>query len=176
LKIEFLAVAALAVTMAGAAHAADTHSTVEIGVTGAQLNSDGLNFDVTAIDIRGGFQLNKNWGAEMEGAFGVSGSSTSVPGGSISLKEDWEIGLFGVGYLPVGHNIDLFGRLGFARTQAAVSGGSLSLAGQDYGAAAGVGIRQFPGGGNNGWRVDYTHHFYNPDRMDTFSVGYVRRF
>jgi hypothetical protein len=81
-----------------------------------------------------------------------------------------------VGYLPVGYDADLIARVGYSRTQVTASADGVSADGQDSGVAVGLGIRRFPGGGPNGWRADYTHHFYDHDALDAFSIGYVRRF
>lgn len=175
-KVVVFAAAAIAASIATAAQAADTHTTLEVGYTRSDFSNTSPNFGLNTVDVRGGYQMTKHWGAEMEGAFGVGSTDVSVGGVNVSVKQDWEVGLYGVGYLPLPHNFDLIGRVGYSRTQITASAGGFSDKGQDNGAAAGVGLRQFPGGGANGWRVDYTHHFYGSDNLDTFSVGYVRRF
>ena len=175
-----LIVAAMAVAaplvVAGAAQAADSGATLEIGYTRADFSNINPNPDFNTLELRGGYQFNKNVGAEMEGGFGLGSDTLHSQGVSISVKQDWQVAFYGVGYLPVGHNFDLLARVGYGRTQATASGGGVSLDGQSSGAVAGIGVRQFPGGGKNGWRLDYTHYFYADDPVDTFSVTYVRKF
>lgn len=149
-------------------------ATLELGYTRAQFTDIHPNFGLNTIELRGGFQPAKYWGAEMEGGFGLG--STNL-GDGVTVKQDWQVAVYGVGYLPVGHNVDLLARVGYGRTQATASNSyGYSADGQSNGAVAGVGVRQFPGGGKNGWRLDYTHYFYNGDPVDTFSATYVRRF
>jgi opacity protein-like surface antigen len=174
--------------VAGAAQAADNTAsantapaftpqvTLEIGYTRAQFSNTHPDFGLNTVELRGGYQPAKYWGAEMEGGFGLGSTSVSSEGYSVSVKQDWQVAFYGVGYLPVGHDVDLLARVGYGRTQATASLDDSSVAGQSSGAVAGVGVRQFPGGGKNGWRLDYTHYFYNSDPVDTVSVAYVRRF
>lgn len=184
-------VAAIAVAapfvVASAAHADNTTGantaatftpqvTVELGYTRAQFSDTHPNFGVNTVELRGGFQPSRYWGGEIEGGFGLGSTSVNSEGFNVSVKQDWQVAVYGVGYMPVGHNIDLLARVGYGRTQATAAVDGYSQAGQSNGAAAGVGIRQFPGGGKNGWRLDYTHYFYNGSPVDTFGATYVRRF
>lgn len=170
--------AALALITGSAAQAESTPSTtLELGYTRAQTTGTNPNYGFNTVEIRGGYQFNKNVGAEMEAGFGVAPDHVTVQGIGVDVKQDWEYGLFLDGFLPVGANADLIGRVGYSATQLTASAGGFSAAGQGHGAAVGVGFRQFPGGGKNGWRVDYTHHFYNAgSSADSFGVAYVRRF
>jgi outer membrane immunogenic protein len=181
LKLKII-VAALAVAAplfaANASQAATPGATLEIGYTRADFASaDSVpSFGFNTVELRGGVQFHKNFGAELEGGFGLGSDTVHVDGVGVSVKQDWQVAVYGVGYLPVGHNADLFARVGYGRTQVTASADGYSLAGQSNGAAAGVGFRQFPGGGKNGWRVDYTHYFYNGEPVDTFGAAYVRKF
>ena len=116
-----------------------------------------------------------DWGVEMEGGFGLGQDRLTVSGTSVDVKQDWEVGIFADGYAPLSNNIDLIGRVGYARTQITASAGATSLAGQGNGPAVGIGLRQFFGA--NGYRLDYTHHFYqSSSSVDSFGVTYVHKF
>ena len=127
---------ALPLAMAGAAQAApDNTGTLELGYTRVDTSGTNPNYGFNSIEARGGLQFNKNLGVEMEGGVGVGNQTVHSGGVSVSVKEDWEVGIFGVGYLPVGHDIDLYGRLGYSRTQITASSGGFSIAGQGNGAS-----------------------------------------
>ena len=174
-------VAALAVAaplgMASVAHADAPAGTVEIGYARETYSPTGFqSLGFNAIVVRGGAQFNQNWGVEMEGGFGL-GTDTIHPGGvAVTTKLNYQLDIYGVGYLPVAKNVDLVARVGYGRTDTNVSGGGVSGTADDFGAAAGVGVRAFPGGGKNGFRVDYTHFFTNHLAGNTFGATYVRKF
>lgn len=160
-----------------AAAAFTPQATVELGYARSQFTGTNPNFGVNDIELRGGFQPAKYWGAELEGGFGLGSTNVNYGGYGVSVKQDWQVAVYGVGYLPVGHNVDLLARVGYGRTQITANAGGPSVSGQGNGAVAGVGVRQFPGGGKNGWRLDYTHYFYNGGvSVDSFGAAYVRRF
>ena len=181
MKLTIIA-AALAVAaplaVAGVAQADAPAGTLEVGYTRADFKVTGANdFGVNTVELRGGLQFNKNFGAEMEGGFGVGSTNITAYGNTGTVKQDWQVAFYGVGYVPVSKDVDLFARLGYGRTQLNISGPGGSGAGQANGAAAGVGMRFFPGSGKNGIRVDYTHYFYNAGTTgDAFGVTYVRKF
>ena len=168
---------ALPLCAAGAAHAEDaaTQGTLEVGYTRANFQADGLpDFGFNTIHVRGAMQFNKNWGGELELGFGV-GSDTIAPG--VDLKQQTEAGIYIDGYVPMGANGELIGRVGWSRSVIKVSALGTSTDGESKGPAVGVGYRYFPNGGVNGVRVDYTHYFYDDDvSANAFSIGYVRKF
>ncbi len=181
MKLTIIA-AALAVAaplaVAGVAQADAPSGTLEVGYTRADFKVTGANdFGVNTVELRGGYQLNKNVGAEMEGGFGVGDTNITAGGNSGSVRQDWQVAIYGVGYLPVSKDVDLLARVGYGRTQLNISGPGGSGAGQGNGATAGVGMRFFPGAGKNGFRIDYTHYFYNAGTtVDAFGATYVRKF
>lgn len=181
MKLTIIA-AALAVAaplaVAGVAHADAPGGTLEIGYTRADFKVTGVqDFGVNTVELRGGLQANKNLGVEMEGGFGVGDTTIHAGGNTGTVRQDWQVAIYGVGYLPVSKDADIIGRIGYGRTQLNISGPGGSGAGQANGATAGVGFRMFPGGGKNGFRVDYTHYFYNAGTTaDAFGATYVRKF
>ena len=182
MKLTIIA-AALAVAaplaVASAAHAdGEPTTTLEIGYTRADFRVTGASdFGVNTVEVRGGIQANKHWGVEMEAGFGAGDTTIHAGGGTGTVRQDWQVAIYGVGYLPVNKDADIIGRIGYGRTQLNISGPGGSGAGQANGATAGVGFRMFPGGGKNGFRVDYTHYFYNAGTTaDAFGATYVRKF
>ena len=180
MKLTIIA-AALAVAaplaVASAAYADGPSSTLEIGYAREAYSPSGLpSLGFNTIVVRGGAQFSQHWGVEMDGGFGL-GSDTIHPSGvAVTIKEDYQLHIYGVGYLPVSKDADIIGRVGYGRTHTTISGGGFSAPADDFGAAAGVGFRIFPGGGKNGFRVDYTHFFDNNLPGDTFGATYVRKF
>ena len=131
------------------------------------------NIDVDPVNL-GGATLRfgmrgAHFGGEVEGSFGIKGDS--VAGLDVDLNN--EIGVYAVGYLPVGENTDLIGRVGWARVDIDTTLGGAD----DNGVAYGVGIQHFFGGGANGVRADYTHFTLDTfDDADAWSISYVRKF
>jgi hypothetical protein len=177
MKLHLTALAAalpLAFAASGAHAAQPITWTGEIGYTHTSLDSD-VKADFNTIDVRGGVQYGKHWGVEMEVGTGLGSDNTSYQGTSFSVKENYEVGVFAVGYLPLAKGLDLFGRFGGVGAQfhEEVLGGHGSN--NEHGWAAGGGLRWFPGAGKNGVRLEYTRYGLNDD-ADNFGVSYVRKF
>lgn len=180
MKLSTLAatVGALAISagFAASAHAADTAGawTGELGLAVAHTSED-VDVTLTGVQLRGGYQFHPNWAVEGEASFGV-GSDTDDSTG-IKFKQQYEVGAFVDGFVPVGDNAQLLGRVGYASSKIKGTLGSVSATDTVNGAAAGVGFRYFPNGGANGVRVDYTHYFFNKDSaVDAGSITWVHKF
>jgi hypothetical protein len=179
MKLTALATAvavALPLAAASAARADAISATLEAGYTRTQFEDIHPDYAFNTVQIRGGVQLNTYWGAEMEANFGTGSDRVNQSGFTFRFKQNWAVGTFLVGYAQLGHHIDLIGRIGYTRTQLAAYGAGHSLSTQLNAAAVGIGIRQFPGGGNNGYRFDYTRRFYQGSPEDSLGATYVHRF
>ncbi len=132
---------------------------------------DGSNDEVGGATVRVANRFTPNIGVEVEGSVGV----TSADVGGFDFKINNNVGVYLVGYLRAeGSNLEMFGRLGYARTDFDIAGSSLT----DGGFSGGVGAQYFFEGGDNGIRFDITNQqFSDLDAdWDAFSVTYVRRF
>jgi hypothetical protein len=164
--------AAIPLVVAGAAHAAGPWYG-EIGYTRSEFDSD-VNARLNIINLRGGGQWG-HWGGEMEVGAGLGDSSTSVSGFGFNVKENYEVGIYGVGFLPVSNDLDVFARVGAVGAQYHESANGLNTSNNEHGWAAGGGVRYFPKGGANGVRVEYTRYGMQDD-LNNYGVSYVRKF
>ena len=144
------------------------------------LRSDGDDADVNGAVLRGGARFNRFVGAELEGALGV-GSDDVGPNAEVKL--DHEFGGYLVGFIPVGPNADIFGRVGFGMVEITLETTPSNLGGSDdvqtfnYGVGA-----QWFWDGVNGVRGDFTRmdihddEDFEGDGLNVWSIAYVRKF
>lgn len=101
-------------------------------------------------------------------------SNSGMMGNSVGLNNQQTI--YGVGYLPLTPNIDLFARAGFGRTQWNFKGMAHPDDGDTNWNVGGGG--QWFWNGNNGIRAEYTHETFNraSATADDWSVSYVLKF
>lgn len=162
---------------------------VNLGYTHSS-NGDG---DTGSISGKGGYRFNRFLGAEVEGAFGISGDDgTFTPtGGTAPLafdtKQQYQVAGYGVGFLPLGEKFDLFARVGYgtARYKVAVEGRpdvGFNQESWNYGGGA-----QYSIDGANGVRAEYTRAAIQANGapantpwagsdQDNWSLSYVRQF
>lgn len=122
-------------------------------------------FDADSAELDGvtgrlGYQFNNYFALEGEGTFGV--------GDDNGVELDHAAGVYARGILPVGANVDLFGRVGYQK----IEGDGVI---DDDGVGAGVGVEWRPGGGRFGLRGEYTR-LDTGDDVDTASVSGIVHF
>lgn len=150
------AVAALAMPAVMSASAQEANIYANVGYT----NFDGGGANLGAISGRLGVGFGPHFAVEGEAAFGIDDDA--------GLELDSEIGLFGVGKLPINNTVTLYGRVGFSRIET-------SPGGDDDGLAYGVGA-EFSLTEKDAIRADVTRHDYDANEIDAWSISYVRRF
>lgn len=170
-----LSVAAVSL-LAAPAFAQDNTRTGMYGTLGySQL--DGSDGDLGAVTGRLGARLNRNLGVEGEVSVGVRDDDIAVGPVEGSLELEYDAAAYGVAYLPISDNLELFARGGYGTTQveADVAGFSETANGEswNYGAGANWYFDQ-----NNGLRGDWTRRDFTDDggEVDVYSLSYVRRF
>ena len=202
MKVLFAAASAAALLAAAPASAqvlAGTQWYGNLGYSHASTNVDfeDLNQDVDlksgAVTGRVGARFGQYLGVEGEAAFGLTESEESFNGtisgvpytADITYKMKHELAVYGVGFLPVAPNADLFARLGVGQAESEVSatvraGGFTETTSEDgssdfvaYGAGG-----QYFFDGQNGVRGEYTRFDLSDDgaEFDVFSIAYVRKF
>ncbi|KRB40012.1 MAG: porin family protein [Pseudomonadota bacterium] len=133
--------------------------------------------DVGAIQGRLGARFGQYLGVEGELGFGVKKDDVSIAGVDGKAKLKHQAAIYGVGFLPVAPNADLYARIGYGTTEGKVTvpGASASVDGDSWN--YGVGGQYFFEGGN-GVRADYTRHDFTDGggEANVWSVGYVRKF
>lgn len=166
---------ALALGLAAPAFAADPALDSNTGLYGG-IGWVGVNdsdHTVNGVQGRVGYRFMNYLGVEGEAAFGVG--DTDI-GSGVKAHLNNEAGVYGVGFLPVSPNFDVFARVGWAEDDVSVKNGSSSLSGTDNGFAWGLG-GQYYFDGKNGIRADWTRQQLNHDiHPDVWSVSYTRRF
>ncbi len=148
--------------------------TGSIGYT--QFDSDVA--DLGAITGRLGYDFTPNFGIEGEASFGVRDDDVTIAGVTGSVEHEYDAAVYGVAKVPVSQNLELFGRVGYGTTslKADVAGVSATADGEsiNYGAGA-----NWFFDAQNGVRADWTRRDFQDDgagEVDTWSLGYVRRF
>lgn len=133
--------------------------------------------DLGAIQGRLGARFNPYIGVEGELGFGVKKDDINIGGVEGKAKLKNTMAIYGVGFLPVMPNADLYARVGYGNTNAKVSvpGVVAKVDGDSWN--YGVGGQYFFDGAN-GVRADYTRYDYKDDagNADVWSIGYVRKF
>lgn len=174
--IATAAAGVLAATLAPAMACAQDMTPTGYGTLGyATSSADGVNLG--AVQGRLGARFGQYLGVEGQAAFGVDDDKTYVSGVPVTVEEKHQVAAYGVGYLPVAPNADLFVRAGYGMTKlkASAAGTSASDDGESWN--YGVGGQYFFDD-KNGVRADYTRHDFKDSSADanTWSVSYVRKF
>lgn len=128
--------------------------------------------DLGTVQGRLGARFGRYFGVEGEIGGGVDHTNLGF-GRSAGINDQEAI--YGMAYLPLGHSIDLFGRVGYGRTEWDYKGLNHPDDG-DHGVNYGGGAQWF-WSPKNGLRADYTRETFDhaPD-ANTWSASYVRRF
>jgi hypothetical protein len=122
-------------------------------------------------------RLGSRWGwfgVEGEVAGGVNHQSVGAPGDSAGINDQETI--YGVGYLPLGHHIDLFARIGYGRTEWDYKGLNHPGDGDTNWNVGGGG--QWFWNNHDGLRAEYTREDFDHAQQNAqdWSVSYVRKF
>jgi len=163
----------------GLAQAQD--QTAPTGLSGslgyAAANSN--HFDLGAVQGRLAYRFVPNFGVEGELAFGVKDDQSGLaPPQDIGLKLRHAEAMYGVGYLSLSPNTDLFGRIGYGNSREKVNLLGNEFSRNDQSWNFGVGGQHYFDG-KNGVRLDYTRQEFTRDsagHADVYSVAYTRRF
>jgi hypothetical protein len=120
----------------------------------------GSTADLGAIQGKLGFRANPNLGVEAEAAVGVVDQSYLVGSTQVDVGLDYEVGLFGIAFLPAAPGFDVFARAGVVTEQLSASSGGFSVSGgSQTGGAFGIGAMMGVGGLN--FRAEYTRYEFD---------------
>ena len=172
------AVAGTVVALAAVPAAAQSISQPGLyGTLGYAFVDGGSAANFGAIAGRVGARVHPNFGLEADAAFGVDGDSQQVGTVNVKTKLTHSFAAYGVGFLPVAPNADLFARIGYGKSEGKVSVPGASASGDGNSWNYGVGGQYFFDD-KNGVRADYTYHDFKDDggKANVWSVGYVRKF
>ena len=172
LIIAAASVAALAV----AAPAMAQDRSVSLYGSAGYAHGDFEGVDLGALQGRFGARFVQYFGVEGELAGGVKGDDVRVLGTNYDVDLDYSAAVYGVGYLPVTPNADLFARVGYGKSEISIDGPGVGASGDGESWNYGVGGQYFftP---KDGVRLDVTRHdFDDGGEADVISVGYTRKF
>lgn len=171
-----LATAALTVIAAPAA--AQSLSSPALTGSVGYTHLDAGDGDLGAITGRLHGRFNQYFGVEGEASVGVKDEDVTIGGVDGKLEHDYDAAAYAVATVPVNPNFELFGRVGYGTTsiKADVAGVTAEEDGEsvNYGAGA-----NYFFDGRNGIRADWTRRDFTDDNggeVDTYGLGYVRRF
>ncbi|HTI67658.1 MAG TPA: porin family protein [Caulobacteraceae bacterium] len=175
--IIFAAAAATAATLAAApAFAQGLNPVTGYGNLGvAHVDAGSQNF--TTLGGRLGARFGNYFGAEAEGAFGVGSDKETIAGIPYESKLSHSVAAYGVGFIPLSPQLDLFVRAGYGNTKTKVSTPTASASGGGDSWNFGGGAQYFFNGAN-GVRLDYTREEFthSPDHANVWGASYVRKF
>lgn len=136
---------------------------------------DGDDIDVGGVTGRLGYRFHPNFGVEGEATFGTNSDDVDVLGTNVNVELDNAYGIYGVGYLPVSQNVDLFARAGWAQVEASGSAGPLTASIEEEGVGYGGGV-QWRFGERVGLRAEYTRLEGEDNGVDTYGLSLATQF
>lgn len=171
-----LAASAAVLCLAAPASAQNAwYNSADTGQTGVYANGGYTHFDdsteLGGLTGRLGYRFHPNFGVEGEASFGVKNDRV----GPAKIELDHEAGVYGVGFVPLSPNVDLIGRVGYAKTEysSSVPG---ARAGRDQDGVAYGGGAQVMVTPQFGVRGDYTRIEGGDDSINTLSATGVVKF
>lgn len=185
--IAAASLAAIAAVVPAAAQAQDAAASnvgayVNLGLAHADAGTP--NYEI--VGARLGYRFTPYLGVEGELATGLSGYTVKNVGGvagvagsgiDVKTKVEHQAAVYGIGFLPISANTELFARVGYGTTKIEGSAIGTSVAEDGESWNFGVGA-QHSFDGLNGIRVDYTRQeFTNSSaHANVFGASYVRKF
>ena len=133
--------------------------------------------DMGTIQGRLGARFGQYLGVEGELGLGVKDDDTYVGALKADNSVKHQAGVYGVGYLPVSPNADLYARVGYGDTKVKTKVAGIPDSDNAQSWNYGVGGQYFFDG-KNGVRADYTRHefLHGDEKADVASVAYVHKF
>jgi outer membrane immunogenic protein len=142
----------------------------------AHADTSGANFET--FGARLGYRFGSYLGVEGEGAWNLSGDTIAItPTTNAHVKLSHEYAAYGVGFLPLNPNTDLFARVGYGTTKIKASAAGVSAADDGESFNFGVG-GQYHFDGSNGLRLDYTRQEFTHGNghSNVFGIAFTHRF
>nr|WP_242397120.1 outer membrane beta-barrel protein [Brevundimonas abyssalis] len=83
----------------------------------SHMEADGADVELGAITGRFGAKLTPYFGFEGEGSFGVRDDEVTIGAVTADIDHNYDLAAYGVAFLPVNPNFELFARLGYGTTE-----------------------------------------------------------
>jgi opacity protein-like surface antigen len=168
LTISAAAILAGAIAAPGVASA---EPYVNFGYT--QFSADDV--DVGGVTGRLGYKFTPHFGVEGEATFGVDNDTADFLGTPVEVELNHQYGVYGIGFLPVGETVELFGRVGYAQIDAEGSVGPFTAGVEDEGVGFGGGA-QWNFTPALGVRAEYTRLEGEDDGVNAWGVSGAFKF
>ncbi len=169
-----LACAAITI-VAAPAFAQDSGWYGDVGYQFHAIDDDGTDADIGTITGHVGYNFTPNLAAEGELGFGVTDEEVNVLGTNVDLGVNYLVGAYGRVQAPLSENLTVFARAGFVQIEVEADAPGASASDSETGAGYGVG-GEFHFDGQNGIRADYTRYDIEDLEVDSFLIGYSRKF
>lgn len=172
---------AVALTMIAAPTFAQTQPSTGIQTRGSigYTQLDHADGSLGAVTSRLGVDFNRYLGAEGEFSVGVLDDDFTVAGVEGKTKLEYDAAAYAVGKLPLGENLELFGRVGYGTTQIETRvPGIVSASADGESLNYGAGANWFFNG-RQGVRGEWTRRDFQDDgagEVDTYGLSFVSRF
>jgi outer membrane immunogenic protein len=170
MKMLVPAIAAIACLAAAPAHAQVYGSA---GYSHLASDDDEIDVEVGLLTGRIGGRINDYLGAEAEGSFGLGEDEVVFMDVPIEMKVKYVLAGYAVGFVPLGDNFELLGRVGIGTAEVEASSGDFDISETGSGIHYGVGA-QLWFAENHGVRADYTR--LESIKSNVFSIAYAFRF
>lgn len=159
--------------LAPSAFAQDTGAYWSVGYTHISVDVEDEDANVGAIQGKLGYRFHPNFAIEGEAAFGVVDETYDILGTDVDVGLDKEWGIYGVGFIPVSPEVNLFARAGFVDVEIEASAGGMSVSDGDTGTGYGAGLIWDVGMFD--LRAEYTRYDFDAE-ADTFSISIGGKF
>jgi len=172
---------AVALTMIAAPAFAQSQPSTGIQTRGSigYTHIDGADASLGAVTSRLGVDFNRYLGAEGEFSVGVVDDTFDIAGVEAKTKLEYDAAAYAVGKLPIGQNLELFGRVGYGTTQIETRiPGVVSASADGESLNYGAGANWFYNG-RQGVRGEWTRRDFKDDgagEVDTYGLSFVSRF
>ncbi len=164
--------------LAPAALAQDKGMYGDIGVSQINFDDDDLDFSVTMIQGRLGYDFNDYFGVEGELAFSLDGDTVNTADFGITPALDIDVditqtaGIYGVLSTANTQGFEFFGRVGYVQAEIKGSSSVFAISEEGEGLAYGLGAKYYFDG-LNGVRADFSSI---EGETTNLSLAYTRRF
>lgn len=147
----------------------------DIGYQFHSIDEDGADADIGTITGHVGYNFTPNLAAEGELGFGINDDEINVLGTGVDLGVNYLVGAYGRVQGSLGENFTVFARAGIVQIEVEAEGPGASASESETGAGYGVG-GEYHFDGKNGIRADYTRYDVEDLEVDSFLIGYSRKF
>jgi opacity protein-like surface antigen len=136
---------------------------VGVGYTALTISPEGdaPDFDLGVLGVRGGYYFHNYFSVEGRLGFGVADDTKTIddiPPFDLTVDQDYNIGVYAVGHLPLSDRFKLYGLVGFTKAEVTLSVPGESISSDDSDFSYGAGL-EFDMTKNWSLAAEYTAYF-----------------